>query len=369
MKQFTGLWMKEFKPTWRGLHHPNRRSLFEFLKKEGIDLKEIQLANKKKTQEAESRPHYPVMLKNVIDVVGSKIKESDPRELFAMADCTLGTGGHAVNLLRAFPSLYLLGLDWDPRMVEYVAGKVRPALMKEQMERFEIKRANFTEINKFEPDRVFKVEHDHIDRKFHVVFADLGYNMMHINNPEWGFSYKTDGYLDMRYSPTTGGLTASNILNQATAVQLEELLRNFGEEPHARKIAALVVKTRTTKPFMRTSDVKSLIFDNFKGLDDSKYHMLSRVFQALRIAVNKELENLEIFLEKSVSTLRPGGIGIVITFHSLEQNVVEKFLKINKKKEKGAVRQYRKRERPSQEEIDENPQSRSAIMYVYQVVQ
>eukprot|EP01016_Furgasonia_blochmanni_P002834 TRINITY_DN1110_c0_g1_i2.p1 TRINITY_DN1110_c0_g1~~TRINITY_DN1110_c0_g1_i2.p1 ORF type:complete len:121 (-),score=17.00 TRINITY_DN1110_c0_g1_i2:212-574(-) len=120
---------------------------------------------------------------------------------------------------------------------------------------------------------------------------------------------------------------------------------------------------------MRTSDVKSLIFDNFKGLDDSKYHMLSRVFQALRIAVNKELENLEIFLEKSVSTLRPGGIGIVITFHSLEQNVVEKFLKINKKKEKGAVRQYRKRERPSQEEIDENPQSRSAIMYVYQVVQ
>jgi 16S rRNA (cytosine1402-N4)-methyltransferase len=300
--------------------------------------------------------HTPVLLDEVIEAL-------QPREGGVYADGTLGGGGHAEAILRASsPTGWLYGSDRDGAALEAAAAR-----LAQYSGRFEFRRGNFAELADW-------IKHGSCDG----VLLDLGVSSPQMDMRERGFSIQQDGPLDMRMD-TRQPLTAAELVNGWSDIELARIFREYGDEPQARRFARAIVEDRQRYRFERTGQLASLI-ERLAPRHGKKRHPATQVFQALRIAVNDEIGSLKRGLAAAFTILRPGGRMAIITFHSLEDRVVKEF---GREKERDytfigetdvpELRQpktpelkwvQRKAIQPSEIEVETNPRARSAQLRV-----
>jgi len=196
------------------------------------------------------------------------------------------------------------------------------------------------------------------------ILLDLGLSLQQLQRSGRGFSFQKDEPLDMRFNPEEPGKTAADILNSTTPAALEKIFKEYGEEPRARRITRLVVEARRQHPFRFTQQLVTLVQQaQGPGRRRGERHPATRVFQALRIAVNRELEELALFLGEAPGWLAPGGRLVVISYHSLEDRMVKH--KMRSWEQAGVMRRLtRKPLAPSGEEVRRNPRARSAKLRV-----
>ncbi len=284
--------------------------------------------------------HIPVLQKEVI-------KYLDPKPNENFIDATFGEGGHALAILeRINPKGRLLGIDQDQEIIENWKLKIKN--FKNQVILICSSFVNLKEIVKEEKFRPAT-----------GILFDLGMSSWHLAESGRGFSFLKNEPLDMRYS-IKNPLTAEKIVNYWSGPEVEEILKEFGEERFAKNIAKEIIKERKLNTIKTTSQLVKIL----RGAVPYKYqrqriHFATRTFQALRIAVNDELNNLEKALPQAIEVLRSGGRLVVISFHSLEDRIVKNFLK-EKNKENLIEILTKKPIRPDPEEIKINPRSRSS---------
>lgn len=300
--------------------------------------------------------HKPVMLAEVVSAL-------QPRSGGVYVDGTVGGGGHAEAILDASsPDGRLRGCDRDGAALE-AAG----ARLERFAGRYELRRGNFAEIADW-------IEPGSCDG----VLLDLGVSSPQLDIAERGFSFQQDGPLDMRMD-RRGGVTAADVVNSWEAGELAKIFWEYGDEPNGRRLAQAIVRERETRPFRTTLELAGLI-ERLVPRRGKKAHPATKVFQALRIAVNDELGSLTRGLSAAVRILRPEGRLAVITFHSLEDRMVKLFgrerareydfpgevdvpeLRVARVPELRWV--SRKAICPSELELAENPRSRSAQLRV-----
>jgi 16S rRNA (cytosine1402-N4)-methyltransferase len=251
--------------------------------------------------------HVPVLAEEVRELLSVKPGET-------VVDATFGAGGHAAVLAADLAGRgKLIAIDRDPGARTYFERLARRATVQTRF-----LRGDFAVV--LEQLAQNAVEAD-------AVLLDLGVSSMQIDRPERGFSYAVDAPLDMRMDPSAD-VTAAGIVNEAAERDLATIFKRYGEERYARQIARAIVRRRKEQPFERTSDlvetIKAAIPAPARFGDG---HPAKRVFQALRIAVNDELGSLEAALPPAFSMLRPGGRLAVISFHSLEDRIVKRFMR------------------------------------------
>lgn len=306
--------------------------------------------------EATDLGHTPVLLREVLEGLAVR-----PGGIYI--DGTLGAGGHAEAILAASaPDGRLLGLDRDPQAVTRATAR-----LESYGERAVLLRASYVELGTLARERgFFPVE---------GVLFDLGFSSLQIADAERGFAFRLAGPLDMRFDPTSAGPTAADLVNTLPEAELADLLWRYGEESRSRRIAQAIVAAR---PLESTGELAEIVAAAVARPRGRRIHPATRVFQALRIAVNRELESLEAVLPQAVEVLRPGGRLAVITFHSLEDRIVKRFFKQEARgcicppespictcEHQPALRLVnRKPMRPSAEELAVNPRSRSAKLRV-----
>jgi len=287
--------------------------------------------------------HVPVLQKQVIEYLNPKTNEN-------FIDCTIGNGGHALAILeKTKPDGKILGIDWDSEIIKQLALRERMVLVNDSYANLK----NIIEKEKFGP--------------VSGILFDLGMSSWHIDESGKGFSFMRDEPLDMRYSsqfPISNfqfsNLTAKKIVNEWKEEEIEKILKEYGGERFARRIAKEIVRERKTKPIKTTFQLKDVIRKAVPGkFQHGRLHYATRTFQALRIAVNDELNNLKKGLPQAVDILTRGGRLVVISFHSLEDRIVKNFFK---EKTKGNIIKIltKKPIGPTEEEIKINPRSRSA---------
>jgi 16S rRNA (cytosine1402-N4)-methyltransferase len=260
-------------------------------------------------------------------------------------DCNLGGGGHAKGVLQRGGKV--LGVDIDCDAIEEAERWSEGSAF----ENLTVVQGNFADIARSAAESGFE--------KVDGILFDLGVSSRQLENPERGFSYGADAPLDMRMSREFQ-VKAADLINGLDVRELEELFRKYGEENFARQIARAIVEKRANKPFTRTKELVDVVrAARPRGVKDH-IHPAARVFQALRIAVNDELNCLESALPKAAGILNPGGRLVVISFHSLEDRVVKNFVK----EDEGLKIITVKPLTPSYEEITVNPRARSAKMRV-----
>ena len=275
-------------------------------------------------------------------------------------DGTLGAGGHAAGLLAGSePGGVLLGLDVDAQAIGLARQKLAPF-----GERAWLKKAPYTSL----PSQLAELGWDSVDG----ILLDLGASSMQFDTPERGFSFLADGPLDMRFDPSNP-LTAAEIVNTWPEVELADILFRYGEEPAARRIARAIVRAR---PVGGTRELAAVIE---KALGRrGPHHPATQTFQALRIAVNGELEAVEIVLPMAVQALGPGGRLAVISFHSLEDRIVKEYFRRESKDcicpprqpvctcgHKASIKEINRRPiTPTEAEIHQNSRARSAKLRV-----
>jgi len=297
--------------------------------------------------------HLPVMAGEVVATLA-------PRPGSLQIDATLGGAGHAERILDATsPDGRLLGLDADP------AAIIRSAARLARFgARVVLRQVNFGELVDVAPEAGF----GHVDG----LFMDLGLSSFQLVDVERGFGFRAGGRLDMRFD-TTQGRPAADLLATMEADDLAALFRKHGEEPFAGRIARTIVETRRHTPVDTAEKLAALVERAVPAPKARRTHPATRVFQALRIAVNDELVNLESGLAASLVLLRPGGRLVVLSYHSLEDRIVKRFMAAE---QRGCVcpievpvcicghqprlRSLGKSQVPSNEEISANPRSRSA---------
>ncbi|OQW97159.1 MAG: 16S rRNA (cytosine(1402)-N(4))-methyltransferase [Verrucomicrobia bacterium A1] len=275
-------------------------------------------------------------------------------------DATLGGGGHAEAILEASaPDGRLLGIDADPDAIARCRGR-----LARFGGRFDAAHARFGRLADIAGERGFGGADG--------VLMDLGVSSFQIDEPERGFSFRADGPLDMRMNPAEP-LTAADLVNTLPEADLADLIRRHGEEPAARRIARRIVARRQTVPFRGTADLAAVIAAA-AGRPGGRIHPATRTFQALRIAVNRELDELDDGLRGALDALRAGGRMTVISFHSLEDRTVKHFFRAHQPRsealaeggerwvnEAPPVRVLtRKPVEPDEAETAENPRARSA---------
>jgi len=286
--------------------------------------------------------HIPVLQKEVIEYLNPK-----PNENFI--DCTIGEGGHTLAILeKNGPEGKVLGIEWDPELYRET---------KEKFVRFNLTGRTVLVNNSYTNLKEI-VEREKFQPISGILF-DLGFSSWHLESGR-GFSFEKNEPLDMRYNPENP-LTAEKIVNNWPEREVEKILREYGEERFARKIAKEIIQERKTKPIKTTFQLVEVIKKSTPiWYHHRKIHPATRTFQALRIAVNDELKNLEIALPQALEILEKGGKLAVISFHSLEDRIVKKFFRENLK----VI--TKKPIRPSLEEIELNPRSRPAKLRVGQ---
>jgi 16S rRNA (cytosine1402-N4)-methyltransferase len=291
--------------------------------------------------------HRPVMLREVLDVLA-------PRPGEVAVDCTLGGGGHALELLKAVgPDGRLLGLDLDGAQFAQIE-----TLLQATGFPFALHQVNFAGL----PAVLAGARLDGAN----VVVADLGMSSLQLDEPERGFSYARDGLLDMRMNRTRGK-TVAELLADLSAPDLAVALRDLGDEPEAERIAAAIVAARRHQPLARTGDLVKVIMEAVGQTEWRLHpergkwnlHPAARTFQALRILVNRELNNLDELLRVLPQCLRPGGRAALISFHSGEDRRVKAAFRAGL--DSGVYSAIAEEpQRPTWEERQTNPRSRSA---------
>lgn len=277
-------------------------------------------------------------------------------------DATVGGGGHALEILRAgAPTGRLLGLDRDPEAAARAKARLRAF-----QERVVIIQASYVELLSVAEGEGFL--------PLDGILFDLGFSSWQIDDPERGFAFSKDGPLDMRFNPCGAAPTAADLVNTLSEQELVSLLFEYGEEPRSRQIARAIVAAR---PLYTTADLAGVVAAAVGGRS-GPVHPATLTFQALRIAVNRELDAIESALPDAVAALRPGGRLVVIAFHSLEDRIVKHFIRresrdcicppelpICKCDHQRSVRMLtRKPIVPSDVEIADNPRSRSAKLRI-----
>jgi len=231
-------------------------------------------------------------------------------------DATLGGGGHTERILEATdPDGRLLGLDADGAAVARVAGRLQPRFG----DRLVLRQANFRELGTVAPDAGFGA----VDG----CLFDLGLSSYQLADTDRGFGFRAGGPLDMRFD-TSRGVPAAELLATLDADELTALFRRYGEEPKAPRIARAIVEARRAAPVVTAEDLAALIerIAPPNPRQPRRTHPATRVFQALRIAVNEELDALEAGLTAALELLRPGGRLVVLSYHSLEDRIVKRFI-------------------------------------------
>lgn len=287
-------------------------------------------------------------------------------------DCTLGDGGHTLGILKKnAPDGKILGIDWDIEMIKRVIVRLSNEDLRD---RFFLAQDNFSNLEKI-------VDH-HKFKNIAGVLLDLGMSSYHIENSERGFSFRGDEELDMRYNknfqfplallaftkragqalPTFQSLTAEEVINTYSEDDLERIFREYGEERFARQIARKIIEVRGARPIRAARELVNVI----KLAVPIKYqfgriHFATKIFQALRIAVNQEMENLKLVLPQAFNILEKGGRLVVISFHSLEDGIVKNFFRSQSQENRVKIL-TKKPILPSAEEINNNPRARSAKM-------
>jgi 16S rRNA (cytosine1402-N4)-methyltransferase len=301
-----------------------------------------------------SDAHVPVLLHEAVDSL-------NVLDAGTYVDCTFGRGGHSrLILARLGPDGRLVALDRDPEAVE-AAAQVRDP-------RFTILHGDF--------GRLAQLLATAGVTRVHGILLDLGVSSPQLERDERGFSFRREGPLDMRMD-TTQGETAAKWLAAATESEIREVIRNYGEERFAKQIAAAIVAARARGSLGTTRQLAALVAEAVPTRDPHQ-DPATRTFQALRIHVNQELEELSLALPQCVELLAPGGRLVVISFHSLEDRIVKRFLRNQSRADtlparlavrardlpKARLRLVGKARRPSPAEITLNPRARSAIMRV-----
>ncbi|WP_324670238.1 16S rRNA (cytosine(1402)-N(4))-methyltransferase RsmH [Geochorda subterranea] len=253
-------------------------------------------------------PHRPVMVRQVVELLG-------PRPGGVYVDATVGAGGHARALLEREPSVRIVGLDRDPEALAVAARR-----LEAWRDRVVLLRADFSELEA-------KLRDLGLQRVDGILF-DLGVSSLQLDTPGRGFTYQVDeAPLDMRMDPALP-LTAADLLNRLPKERLARIFREYGEERWASRIAAFVVEARRRQPLERAGDLVACIKAAVPAAARrTGGHPARRVFQALRIAVNDELGQLERALPQAMRALREGGRLVVISFHSLEDRRVKEALR------------------------------------------
>src|SRR3990172_4154909 len=277
-----------------------------------------------------------------------------PRALYC--DVTFGSGGHTKAILDSQLACKVVAVDWDATSIETYA----PALEEKYQERLHLLWGNFANLYRLlQKAKVGKVD---------GILADFGTSQMHIKERA-GFSFYRDSELDMRMSPAHQQVTAEQVVNKSSEAKLCEIFWQLGQEAHEKKIVAAIIEARQRKPIQTTREL-ALIVEKAVGRGgkrSSKIHPATKVFQALRIYVNHELNNITGFLSGALQVLKPDGLLLCISFHSLEDRIVKQFFK--EKADKGKLEILTKHVViPTPEEISKNPSSRSAKLRVARFV-
>ena len=258
--------------------------------------------------------HQPVMADEVVAML-------DPRSSRSYIDATVGGGGHAERILAASdPDGRLLGLDADGAAIARVHARLGPRFGS----RLRLRQANFSDLSSVAPAEGF----GSVDG----CLFDLGLSSDQLADPARGFGFRTGGPLDMRFD-TGRGVAAAELLATLTADELTGLLRRYGEEPFAGRIARAIVEARRSAPIETADELAALVarVAPARAPGRRRVHPATRVFQALRIAVNEELEALQAGLAGAVDVLRPGGRLVVLSYHSLEDRIVKRFLQAERR--------------------------------------
>src|SRR5580698_5124071 len=292
----------------------------------------------------QERPaHLPVLLEEVLTWL-------DPRPAGRYCDATLGLGGHARAVReRSAPDGRLLGIDRDPAALAAARLTLQPF-----GDRVTLVHSRFSQVREV-LDRLGMVPIDGF-------VIDLGVSSPQLDRPERGFSFRNDGPLDMRMDPTTGE-TAADLLRRIDEEELVQIIREYGEERHAARVARAIIEARNSGDLDTTGKLAALVARAIPRHEYGK-NPATRTFQALRIAVNEELTELERFLEVAADCLRPGGRLCVIAFHSLEDRIAKRRLRALAGKDGGGPAVLRILTKhvvqASGEERARNPRARSA---------
>ena len=282
--------------------------------------------------------HEPVLVKEVLETIA-------PRGRGLYVDATVGGGGHAAALLSASPEVRLFAIDRDAQALARAEQR-----LAEFGDRARLVHAPFSSLNDVLPAE----RHGQIAG----ILADFGVSSDQIEDEDRGFSFLHDGPLDMRMDRSTQKTSAAVLLAKASEDELEELLREYGQERFARRVAHALVEARRRGPLLRTSQLADLVARHVPRSRQT-LHPATRTFQALRIAVNREMQEIDAFLQSAPRLLAPGGVLAVISFHSLEDRRVKVALRNEVRSGEfedllpGGVK-------PSAAEVRRNPRARSA---------
>ncbi len=284
--------------------------------------------------------HKPVLVNEVLHYLA-------PQPHKRYLDVTFGGGGHTRAILEAEPTCSVIALDWDMQAIEHNA----PPLQEAFGDRLQVIWGNFALLYKIlKKEKINTVD---------GILADFGTSQFQIFQRA-GFSFQYDTPLDMRMSPAHQHLTAATILNEWPEQKIVHIFQEYGQEPKSRTLARAIVESRKRHPFKTTGDLVALVeyvipLKPFKA--QHGIHPATRIFQALRIAVNNELDNIQSFLSSAIRFINPGGRLVCISFHSLEDRLVKTFAKEH---ENELTNLTPKPITASAEEVAINPSARSA---------
>jgi len=307
------------------------------------------------SEEIEQASHYPVMLQEAVAGLGVSGEG-------IYIDCTFGRGGHSrITLSQLNKNGHLLAIDQDPEAVAYA----KQAFLEPQ---FEIQQGSFEALEAYCADRGWLGQVDGI-------LIDLGVSSPQLDEAERGFSFMRSGPLDMRMNPQSG-LSAKEWLMQTDEKTLAQVIRQYGEEKFSGRIARHIKEAIAAGVLNTTLDLANIVKKASPKTEKHK-HPATRTFQAIRIAVNRELDVLKTVLEASVRVLKPGGRLSVISFHSLEDRIVKQFIRdqsrlkdlfpdspIELEVVKPVLKKIGKPIFPTSKECEENPRSRSAVLRI-----
>jgi 16S rRNA (cytosine1402-N4)-methyltransferase len=283
--------------------------------------------------------HVPVLLKEAIDFLAVKRGGT-------YLDATVGLGGHSYEIAKRLGAPgHLIGFDKDPAALERARAKLAGL---DEPPQITLIHGSFAEV----AERIPPASLDGL-------MADLGVSSLQLGDAARGFSFQADGPLDMRMNPMSGD-TAEQVVNHLDERELADVIYEFGEERRSRRIARAIVRSR---PIRTTKQLVEVISTAARSMKRERIHPATKTFQALRIFVNRELDDLKALLEATPRVLKPGGRVVVISFHSLEDRIVKDAFRDGMKNKYFRLL-TKKPQTASEEEIDRNPRSRSAKMRV-----
>tara|TARA_Y100000590_G_scaffold132264_1_gene151116 strand:- start:429 stop:1346 length:918 start_codon:yes stop_codon:yes gene_type:complete len=294
--------------------------------------------------------HIPVLTEEVIEFL--LIKKNG-----TFLDVTAGFGGHSAAILEELNVSSLIATDQDPEAIRFLKSKFKTE------ERISIHQARFSELHK-----LFSANN------FDGILADIGVSSYQLDTAERGFSFMKDGPLDMRMNQNMGE-DASSWLNHASEQEISNIIWKYGEEKKAKRIAKAIVEARKSFKIRTTKELAEIILEEIPRRFNDKKHPATKTFQAIRIFINNELEELDLLLDFTSKHLKIGGRTCIISFHSLEDRIVKRFFRDHSRRDPklsklpnladdSSFKLVTKAIKPSENEMNINPRSRSATLRV-----